>query len=300
MRRIPLLAVAAALLAPAALANSNFPETIRLPNGWLPEGIAMGTGTTFYAGSRANGAVYAGDVRTGAGQIVIAGVPGMVATGMKVDHGRLWVSGANTGKGTVYDLKTGAIVREYQLAQGTGPTFVNDVVVTNDAAYFTDSQRPVIYKVALGRHHEPGDLSTINLGGDYQHQPGFNLNGIEATDNGKTLFAVQTANGRLYTIDPETGVARTVDLAGYVLTAGDGLLLRGLTLWVVQNTQNKIAVLKLKSDLKSGTLKRTITDPDFDVPTTIALFGNKLYAVNARFTTPPTPNTTYDVVRTSD
>ena len=116
MRRILLLVVAAALLAPAALAKSTFPDTIPLPNGWQPEGIAIGTGTSFYAGSRATGAVYAGDLRTGAGKVLIQGAAGRAATGMKVDHGRLWVSGAGTGKGTVYDLKTGAVVREYQLA----------------------------------------------------------------------------------------------------------------------------------------------------------------------------------------
>ena len=108
MRRILLLVVAAALLAPAALAKSTFPDTIPLPNGWQPEGIAIGTGTSFYAGSRATGAVYAGDLRTGAGKVLIQGAAGRAATGMKVDHGRLWVSGAGTGKGTVYDLKTGA------------------------------------------------------------------------------------------------------------------------------------------------------------------------------------------------
>src|SRR5690242_3025925 len=129
MRRILLAVVAAALLAPAALAKTNFPETIPLPNGWQPEGIAIGTGTSFYAGSRATGAVYAGDLRTGTGKVLIQPTGG-AATGMKVDHGRLWVSGAQTGKGTVYDLKTGAVVREYQLAPGA-PTFINDVVVTN-------------------------------------------------------------------------------------------------------------------------------------------------------------------------
>ncbi len=36
-----------------------------------------------------------------------------------------------------------------------------------------------------------------------------------------------------------------------------------------------------------------ITDPDFDVPTTIDEFGKRLYAVNARFTTPPTATTPY-------
>jgi hypothetical protein len=34
-----------------------------------------------------------------------------------------------------------------------------------------------------------------------------------------------------------------------------------------------------------------IGNPDFDVPTTIADHGKRLYAVNARFRTPPLPPT---------
>src|SRR4051812_42579247 len=203
MRRITLLAVVAAILvAPAALAKSSFPETIALPDGWQPEGIAIGAGTTFYSGSIPTGAIWAGDLRTGRGQVVIQGASGRAATGMKVDHGHLWVSGAGTGKAFVYDLKTGALLREYQLATGGGPTFVNDVVVTHKAAYFTDSNRPVLYRVALGRHGAPGDATTLPLGGEYQHLGGFNLNGIDATDNGRQLLAVQTASGKLFSIDP--------------------------------------------------------------------------------------------------
>src|SRR5262245_64948382 len=114
MRRITLfaLALAAALTVPVALAKSSFPDTIPLPNGWQPEGIAIGAGTTFYAGSIPTGAVYAGDLRTGLGRVLIPAASGRAATGMKVDHGRLWVAGASTGKAFVYDLRPGALVRE--------------------------------------------------------------------------------------------------------------------------------------------------------------------------------------------
>ena len=53
----------------------------------------------------------------------------------------------------------------------------------------------------------------------------------------------------------------------------------------------------MSPDLLSATPVDTLTDPDFDVPTTIALHGSRLYAVNARFSTPPTPGTEYDIVR---
>ena len=297
MRRILLLLVASVAVAvPAALAKS-FPETIPLPNGWLPEGIAI-KGNTFYAGSRANGAIYRGDLRTGEGSVFIQGEAGRVATGLKVAHGFLFVSGAGTGKAFVFDLKSGNLVHEYQLATGAGPTFINDVTVTKDAAYFTDSNRPVIYKIALGKKHEPAlTHETIPLTGDYEHVAGLNLNGIAATPNGKTLFAVQTATGTLFTIDPATGVTKAIDTGGIVFMNGDGILLQGKTLYVVQNRLNKIAVVELREKLTQGTVERYITDSDFDVPTTIARKGKWLYAVNARFSTPPTPTTEYAVVQ---
>lgn len=298
MRGIVLLVIAcAALAAPAALAVGSYPETIRLPDGFQPEGIAIGNGTTFYVGSIPTGAVFAGDLRTGVGKIVVPGASGRAATGLEHDHGRLWVSGASTGKAFVYDAKSGALVREYQLATGPGATFINDVVVTNEAAYFTDSNRNVIYKIARSKNGSPGAATSVPLTGDFQLVSGFNLNGIDATPNGKTLLAVQSATGKLFTIDPNAGTTKAVDLGGAVLTNGDGILLHGKTLYVVQNRDNKIAVVNLASDLTRGTVTRTITDPDLDVPTTIDRLGRRLYAVNARFGTATGSNARYDVVQ---
>ena len=74
---------------------------------------------------------------------------------------------------------------------------------------------------------------------------------------------------------------------------GDGILLEDRTLYVVQNQLNVIAAIKLDKGLASGTVVERLSDPGFDVPTTIDRFGNHLYAVNARFSTPPTPVTPY-------
>ena len=222
----------------------------------------------------------------------IQGASGRAATGLEFADGRLYVSGASTGKAFVYDARTGALLREYQLASGIGPTFINDVVVTNSGAYFTDSRRAVIYRV-------PTNLAaaqTIPLTGDFQLVAGFNLNGIDATPNGKTLVAVQTATGKLFTISPATGATQEIELHGASLVNGDGILLHGKTLYVVQNRDNQIAVVRLSSDLTSGTVTRTITSASFDVPTSIARHGSRLYAVNARFGTASGADATYSVV----
>lgn len=290
----------AALAASAAPGTTTFPEVIALPNGWLPEGIAVGKGSTFYSGSRANGAIYRGDLRTGEGSIFAAGATGRVAVGLSVDQrGRyLFVAGGPTGQAYVFDADSGALVASYVL---TAPgTFVNDVIVTRDAAYFTDSGRPVLYRLALGpggRVDPAATTEEIDLGGDWQQVPGFNANGIEATPNGEWLIVVNSTVGALYRVDPQTGEATQIDLGGASVTAGDGLLLQGSTLYVVRNQLNTIVVIDLSSDLLQGAVTRQITSPLFDVPTTIAMFGSSLYAINARFTTPPTPTTAYSVVR---
>jgi len=308
MRRLPwrlasVLVFAALLLAYApagARAAETYPAVIALPNGWLPEGIVTGRGPVIYSGSRANGAIYAANLRTGEGEIIVAGQSGRVAVGLSFDarSNYIFAAGGPTGKGYVYDAVTGELVQEYTL---TAPgTFVNDVIVTRDAAYFTDSGRAVYYRVPLGpggRLAAQSAVETIALTGEYQQVAGFNSNGIEATPNGKELIIVNSSSGLLYRVEPLSGEATAIDLGGASVSAGDGLLLHGRTLYVVRNQINQIVVVKLANDLSSGQVVDTITQPNFDVPTTIAEFGSALYVVNARFSTPPTPDTTYTIVR---
>ncbi|HEY7538456.1 MAG TPA: hypothetical protein VH721_10730 [Gaiellaceae bacterium] len=300
MRRLVLLLLSAALLLPGpGLAAGSFPKTISLPDGWRPEGIAIGAGTTFYVGSIPTGAIYRGDLATGKGTVLVQGAGGRAAIGLDFDRGRLFVCGGDTGKAFVYDARTGALLRQYRLAAGAGSTFVNDVAVTRRAAYFTDSARAVVYALPLAASGRlAAAAQTIPLTGDFELVSGFNLNGIEAGADGKTLVAVQSATGRLFAIDPATGATKAVDLGGSSLPNGDGLLLVGRTLYVVQNQDNRIAVVQLAPNLRKGSVVRSITDSGFDVPTTVGRLGDRLYAVNARFSTPPTSTTSYTVVQT--
>ncbi len=65
----------------------------------------------------------------------------------------------------------------------------------------------------------------------------------------------------------------------------------------MRNRLNQIVAVKLGPDYATGEVERVITSPAFDVPATVTAFGGSLYAVNARFTTPPTLSTPYTVVR---
>jgi sugar lactone lactonase YvrE len=300
--RTRLLALLAVLLLSAAApapATTSWPETIPLPTGFQPEGIDIGNGHAFYVGSIPTGAVYRGDLRTGTGAVLVPAQAGRAAIGLDLSDKRLFVAGGATGRAWVYDARSGAALASYQLAAGT-PTFVNDVVVTRDAAWFTESQGAVLYRVPIGPDGTLGsqaDVETVPLTGDFELAPGFNVNGIDATPRGDTLVIVQSNLGRLYTVDAATGEADLIELAGGDVMFGDGILLDGKTLYAVQNQLNRVAVVKLLRDLGTGTITGHLTDPDLDVPTTIAEFGKALYVVNARFGVPDPAAQAYSVVR---
>jgi sugar lactone lactonase YvrE len=260
----------------AAVAAPSFPNSFDLPVGWQPEGIASGNGNELFVGSIPTGDILQLDARTGRTARTIDSPAGSVAVGIEVGGDQLWVAGGPTGKGFVYDVDTGE-----QLAALTfptsGATFINDVTLTPQKAYFTDSNRMVLFVV------DRRTFEVEQLPVDVPLAAGFNLNGIEDARGGQYLLSIQTATGTLWRIDARTGSAVAVDLGGYVLTNGDGLLLKGTTLYVVQNQDNRIAVVKLGSDLTSGRVLKTITSSAFDVPTTVARIGNRLYLPNARF-----------------
>ena len=297
---LALLALALVSTAPA-LAQNVFPPVIPLPDGYQPEGITVGRGPTFFVGSIPTGSIYRGSLRTGQGEILVPPQESRAAIGLDFDQrsGYLFVAGGATGQAYVYDSDTGASLAVYTF---TAPenTFINVVIGTREAGYFTNSFQPYLYRVPLGPAGsllEGAVTQAIELGGDFTQVAGFNANGITATPNGKWLIIVNSSLGTLYRVDPNSGVATLIDLSGASVPFGDGLLLEGRTLYVVQNQLNQIAVVQLSPNFTSGEVVATITDQDFRVPTTVASFGRYLYAVNARFGTAPTPETEYEVVQ---
>jgi sugar lactone lactonase YvrE len=298
MRRTSMLGalVGLALLLPlAAPSATSFPTRIDLPDGWQPEGIAIGKGTTVYVGSIPTGRIWRGDLRTGLGAEFIPD-RGRRAIGLEYDERqkRLFVAGGPLGTGYVYDASTGADIAQFTFT--TDASFVNDVVVTKDAAWFTDSVRPFLYKVPIGKRGQLGPAQAIPLTGDIVYGAGFNVNGIDATPNGETLIIVQSNARKLFTVDHQ-GVTNEIDLGGATV-AGDGILLHGRTLYVVvRSPADGIAVVRLSTDLSSGMLVQTITPSGIDDPTTIDRFGTNLYAVNARFSTTPGPDVEYWVTK---
>ncbi|GAA2136443.1 superoxide dismutase [Streptomyces synnematoformans] len=273
----------------------TWPTEFPLPDGWLPEGITIGRRPYAYMGSRANGAVLRADLRTGAGKVVHAGAPGTAAIGLKLDRdGLLYVAGGVGGTASVIDARTGAVVVTHRLTPPAGH-FVNDTVLLGRTAWFTDSHAAVLYGVPRGRR---GEVRVLPLTGDWVQTPdAFNANGIVDAPDGRGVIVVSSDPGRLYHVDLRTGHATQIALRGAADVAnGDGLVRVGHTLYVVQNRANLVAAFRLDRAVRTATLHRTITDPRFDVPTTAARFGNRLYLVNARFTSPQEPDTAFNAV----
>lgn len=286
---VAVVTVLAVPLGPASAAPRG-DRTIDLPTGFAGEGVAVGRGQTFYAGSLSDGRIARGDLRRGTADVWVADPVLAPAVGLDADvrHGLLWVSGGPTGRAAAYDLATGETAAELRLTTAT-PSFINDVVSTREAAYFTNSMVPELYRVPASRGGGVGEPETLSLSGPAaEFVPGFNLNGIEATPDGKTLIVVNSVTGALFTVDATTGASEPIDLRGGAVVTGDGLLLAGHLLYVLQNgnapgATNQIAVIRLSSDLSTGRIVRTITSPLFETATTLAKRGNVLVAVNSQF-----------------
>ena len=291
-----LLAVLLAMLAaPAGAAPAS--EVIVLPGAISAEGIAAGGGATFYAGDLFGGDIFRGNLQRGTAERFIDAPAGRMAVGMAADvaHDLLFVAGGFTGQGYVYDTRAGATVASYQFGDPAS-SVINDVALTKDGAWFTDSLQAQLYFVPVSRAGVPGPtFSTLALSGPAADTSGaFNLNGIQATANGKTLVVAHSANGQLYTVDPETGASATI--AGVSVPDVDGIVLEAGRLWAVQNS-NQVTRIQLDPQLTSGVVEKVITSDLFQVPATAARFGSRLAVVNAKFDTglPPTADQ-YEVV----
>jgi hypothetical protein len=297
------IAVLAFVLVPwpaTAAPPDNFRDRIDLPNGFFPEGIESGRGTSFFVGSLIDGAIWRGDLRTGSGAVLADRTTGRVSVGIayEASQDRLWVAGGGPGFGLgigdvrVYDASSGTLLATFLPPGAVGA--LNDVAITHDAVYVTDSFNAQLVKIPLpadGSLPSEDSATLLPVTGDFVQTPppDPNFNGI-VTRSG-VLLVGETSSGKLFRVDPETGIAEEVDLGGEVLPGPDGLELRGKTLYVVGG--GLVTVVRLGARLASGVVLGEITDPGLDVPTTATVAAGRLWVVNARFNTPPSPSTEY-------
>ena len=266
--------------------------TLRPDPAGNPEGVAFDKRTkAFFVSSTGDGAIYRGTLGSDTVTPYIAGAPGKVAVGLKVKRGKLYVAGGPTGSITVYDIATKAQLASFDTGSGG---FLNDLQVTrNGDVYVTDSSRPKLWhvtaaQVAAGSGTPQGlDVSAV------PYDAGFNLNGIVAR-SARTLVVVDTNSGKLFRIrlgHDGASIARIDEITGATVPGGDGLLLDGGRLVVVQGDPAQLSFLKLRHGARTATLQRTQTSDKLRGPSTVAR-ARKLYlVVNADFATSTKPFT---------
>lgn len=294
LSRTGLGVAAAALVLPAAVA-AQAPDRIELPAGWQPEGITT-DGSSLFVGSLADGAIWKGDPATGAGDILVPGEDGAISAGLDVDSdsGTLWAAGGPSGQVRAFDSDSGELLGTYPFEAG----FINDVAIAADAVYFTDSFMPQLLVVPLAQDGRPGAVEeayALPISGELEYGEGFNVNGIVATEAG--LIVVHSGTGELYRIDPASGDSSLIDSEGMDLTGGDGLEADGSSVYVVRNRANVVVVLGIDQTASAVSVVGELTSDDLDVPTTAAVVGDDLWAVNARFGIEVTPESEYWITR---
>ena len=308
LRRLLCLLALVAVVLPAASAADRRPGAARvytlLPASGNPEGVAFDRRSGFfYVSDSTNGGIYRGTLDDPVVHPYLpAGQDGRTAAaGLEVDNrGRLYVAGAGTGSLFVYDTRSGRLLGRFDTGAGG---FLNDIAIArNGDVYVTDSLRPFLYRVrGASVDAGAGPVEAIPVEPEIQYLPGFNLNGIVPTDDGKALIVVQTNTGKLFRIEPTASPAvrtiREIVVDGGPLTNGDGLLLDGNELLVVQNQQELLTQVKLSRRGDRGVVEERTTDPTFKTPTTVAEARDRLLVVNSEFFETDGPPYTVSAVR---
>ncbi|MBT2549044.1 hypothetical protein [Arthrobacter sp. ISL-65] len=281
----------AALLVPAPVASAgearsdDVAPVILLDGAKGAEGIAAAGSTKFFAGDLVTGDIYRGDIRKDKATKFIDAPAGRMAVGMKADRRNdlLFVAGGPTGQAYVYDTDTGKTVKTYQLTKKEA--FINDVALTDHGAWFTNSRRGELYFIPVDDDGDLGSVRTLTLKGpaaDTSKQ--FNLNGIAYSRDAGRLVVAHTGNQALYTVSPRSGASTAIK--GVKVPNVDGILVKGDTVWAVQNMSNQISRLRANFHDSTAKLREVIKSPNFNIPTTAALFDDTLAAVNAKFGVP--------------
>ena len=294
---VPASASTAAAPAPAAQAHRHhLPSTYAVPGEQAyPEGSAADERTgTFWVSSLGTGAIYRGHAKDPQMRLFLEpGGDGRTSTlGLEYSRGVLYVAGGESGDVWAYDAYSGKLLTRQSTGAGG---FVNDVTIGIDgAAYFTDSFRPYIYRLARGRDGSWSLARWLDVSSVVPFAEGeFNLNGIAPVHRGRYLMVVTTNTGRLYRIDVLKRAITPVRLVNADLANGDGLEAYGNSLYVVRNVDDTVVRVRLSRRATVATGVASLSDPSFATPTTAEVLWGRLLVVNSQFVaeTPKLPFT---------
>lgn len=259
--------------------------------GILPEGITVARDGTVYVSSDGTGRLFRGHVSDPELRPFAArGIDDRSSTlGVHTDRrGRVHsVGGASL---TVHDGGGRLLARRTAQDGPLGPADLNDLVITKDAVYATDWANPVVHRAEI-RNGRLGPLRPwLDIRSAFPQFPAqyWLLNGIVADRAGETLLVASNGTEALWRVDTATRAVEQVELGGESFGA-DGMVLRGRTLYAVLNygAPSGVHIAELSDDLRTGVVRHRITGEPFDLPTTLARHGCRLYVVNSQLDDPP-------------
>lgn len=249
----------------------------------FPEGVAIDDATDqIYVGSTEDGTIFRADLDAERADVFLPpGENGRTSvTGLAVDGDRLFIAGRGTGRIFVYDTETRELVGGFDTSTGDD-ALMNDVTVAGDAAFVTDSFRPVLWRLDISADDVAEPQPWIDLDGSpIAYGEGFNLNGITSDQEGTTLLVVHYGTGELFRIDIATQTIDQVDLAGDLLVGGDGLELDRTTLYAI--TGDELVTVELDAELRTGTVADRETLDGLAYPTTLAFTEDAFVIVNSQ------------------
>jgi len=291
-----------------------FPKLIDTPTGSAPEGFTIGEGHTGYNGS-VDGSIYKMDLRNGQGEILVpadSNSEDCRKLGMRVDPrtNYLFVAGCFYGNAYVFDADDGTLIMEYQLI----PEFsgvINDLTITEEAVFFTDSYNPFLYRLPLSEDGALPDnadgVEAIPLPDEFildlENDFCCGGNGIVTPPGEKALIVGHSNLAQLYRVDLTTYEVDPIPVEPALFGFLDGIAMKGKTLYIMTPTVptpvDGIQVVSMNTEMSSGILVNTITDPDLDDVASGAFFGNSLYVNNARYSQYPWIGTAFWVTKLS-
>ena len=179
--------------------------------GVLPEGIEVTPTGRIYVTSSATGDVHVGSVGSATMSTFARGsdVGRASALGVHADaRGRVFV--ASPSGVDVYSPSGELLARRGAAADEVASTYLNDLVITSDAVYVTDSANALVWRMDL-RGNVIGELRPWLRARELMpsFEPGwFYLNGIVASPDGSRLLVSAQGLGALIRVDTEAAASR--------------------------------------------------------------------------------------------
>lgn len=202
--------------------------------------------------------------------------------GMKVHDGNLWVCNNSPEYDTanvvsyvhVFNLKSGQLVKKFQIKDGMKHLFNDIHFLKNGDAYITDSDGGAVYTI----RHNTSFVTEILRPGTLRYP-----NGITASEDESRIF-VSTGSGLgIVSIDLKTNQFTPVTHPKFLIIGTDGLYRYKNDLIGVQNVLFPEAIVRFKlseDDSAIPNMEFLISNNQyFDTPTTGVVVGDEFYFI---------------------